>query len=733
VSAAERSRLYVMVRPSSSLRLTLSLALTSPPCSPQSGSPEKQRVPSVRAPRGSGAAPPLGGASSPTKRGPGSPTKGAHAAPPPIPLGAPSVKDRIAALAGAYAAQPAVAPVAPSVPPKRTHGGPRDAGLRQSRDGSPGKVPPLAPPPASTARIPSPARSPGLTSVEPALGDPVEVVLPAPPTPVDTAPSGRASPGDFADLLEAATAAVTDVVTPSFDAILAQPRSSHVSGGAPAPRVSFLAQALLDEDQMGVAVALTAGGIMAHGASSADPAADAPNTSFRPRRSSNGLGYTPATGAGRMQRISGVFDTNAELAPPLPPRVSRASHARITATTGAALMDLVDEDGEAGPFRGGARASSSTGMGRRPRRSRSTEPAPTRKSMATAPLVLQPKPSGAEAAAPTLMDDDGTTPPPPPPPDAAFMGRSSTGNTVAGMLPTFPAPSSSLASRPMTAPVGRPRVAAPTAGPPVPSTRREFALMALDVASDPEADLLEGERTWQGPALPPPAPSASSWMEAQTHSLNTAISNMAQWVSNPGPAGAANCHVRREKHRGGDTFTMYLEGPNKDHIPGNPLDARLLLFARRTRGGIAGRGSCYRITTEPYDMEGPPEGQVVGILSSNFLGTEFIGCDVQGRHMLAVTYNVNILGASGPRKMVALAVLPGANLPDGAVLHAARSEHRAPGTALLTAKAPRWNAALQSYCLNFHGRVACASVRPCCGLLDPPPRTDLVLRVLFNR
>ena len=668
-------------------------------------------MPSVRAPRASGAAPAAGGAASPTKRGPGSPTKGQHAAPPPIPLVAPSVKDRIAALAGAYAAQPApVVSAPPPVPPKKTGVAPREAGLRQSRDGSPTKVPPLAPPPATTARRPSPSRSPVLTSVEPALGDPVEVALPAPPTPMEAAPSG---PGDFADLLEAATAAEEEVVVhaapSSFDTFLAQPRNSHVS--APAPRVSFLAQALLDEDQMGVALALTGGNET--NASSADPAAaaaaDAPDTSFRPRRSSTGLSFTPATGAGRMQRISGVFDTNTELAPPLPPRVSRASHARVSAATGAALLDLMNEDGEAEPFRGGARASSSTGMGRRPRRSRSTEPAPTRKSMATAPLVLQSIPSGAEATAATLMDDDGTAPPPPP--AAAFSARSSTGDTVAGMLPSFPAPSSSMSSRPMTAPVGRPRPAAPAAGPPVSPTRRDFALMALDVPADPEADLLEGERTWQGPALPPPAPSASSWMEAQTHSLNTTISNMAQWVCSPGPAGAANCHVRREKLRGGDAFTMYLEGPNKDHIPGNPLDARLLLFARRTRGGIAGRGSCYRITTEPYDTEGPHKGKVVGTLSSNFLGTEFIGCDQQGRHMLAVTYNVNVLGAAGPRKMVVSAALPGSALPDGAVLQAARSEHRAPGTALLTAKAPRWNAALQSYCLNFHGRVACASVK----------------------
>ena len=621
-----------------------------------------------------------------------------------------SLKERIAALGSAY--EP-VKTVAPPLPPKAAGPPPRrETDVRRSRDGSPSKVPALAPPPATTARRPSPVRGPVLTVV-PALGDPVEVAPLLQSPLVDVAPSG---PGDFSDLVEVATAAEAEVVVnaalSSLGAFPSQPRTSHIIGSGSsvtqAPRLSSLAQALLDEDQLGAALAL--GSSDTTDAASDPVGGDGAPDTFRARRSSTGLGFTPASGAGRMHRISGVFDTD-ELPPALPPRVSRASHARVSAATGtAAALDLVEEDGEAGPFRGGAR-SSATGMSRRPRRSRSTEPAPTRKSMATAPLVfLSSISSGVEGAPATLMDEGGSAPAALPPPAASFGGRSSTGDTVAGMLPAFPA-SVSVASRPMTAPVGRARQEGATVVP-VTQTRRELALMALDVSADPEADLLEGERTWQGPTLPPPAPSASSWMEAATHSLNTSIADMRGWVTSPGPAGAANCHVRREKQRGllggsqGDAYTMYLEGPNVDHIPGNPLDARLLLFARRSRGGIAGRGSCYRITTEPYGQEGPKGSAVVGTFSSNFLGTEFIGCDAQGRHMLAVTYNINVLGAAGPRKMVVCAALPGSSLADGAVLHAARSEHRAPGTALLTAKAPRWNAALQAYCLNVHGRVA---------------------------
>ena len=556
-------------------------------------------------------------------------------------------------------------------------------------------VPLLRPPPPVEARKPL-----------------VEVALVAP------------SVGEPIPLLPGVTVAVVDHLEEST-----QPHQSRVSG------VNLLSS-LLDNDQM---VAMLEPGLPAlpalvgqHTPPAAPDDADVFSDTFDTPPVSNmvplmhpstaGARFVPDPDARRLSRISGVFDVD-----PVRPRSSgrppsggRPRSSRGPRTSGfdvpprrSHALDLPSmearpsfgDNGVWPPQLAGGRPSSA---GSRPRRSRSTEPAPRRKSMAVAPLVLAPIPmwGGHHVSTPadTISEErqaDAGAPPCLTPalhvsmddahvPDRALMGTS-------------------FSSRPMTAPMQSMNVSM------TPSTRVDtmLALMARGTEDD-EANLLEGVRQWKGPAVPPPAPSAASWMTPQQNSMNTCITDMRQYVSSPGPPGAVNCHVKRDKLRGllgaGAAFSMYMEGPNVEHIPGNPLDARLLLYARRSRGGIAGNGSCYKITIEPY-ADSPAASQVIGTLSSNFLGTEFVGTDANGAHICAVTYGVNLLGIAGPRKMVACAALPGAHLPDGVVLRAARSEKRLPGTALLTGKSPRWNAQLQSYVLNFHGRVSAASVK----------------------
>ena len=200
---------------------------------------------------------------------------------------------------------------------------------------------------------------------------------------------------------------------------------------------------------------------------------------------------------------------------------------------------------------------------------------------------------------------------------------------------------------------------------------------------------------WRAPSPPPPAPSASSWRPAVCHALNAPLGDAASFVSAPGPEGGANCHVRRLQRGRAPVYALYLEGPNEGRVPGHPVDARFLLCARRAGRGAAG-GSKYDISLDPPadDAGARPAGggRSCGSVSSNFLGTQFSGCDGDGREVAAVTFGFNLLGMNGPRKMSA------------AITHG-------DGVRVLRAKAPRYNPSIGAFCLNFHGRVAMASVK----------------------
>jgi tubby-related protein 1 len=240
----------------------------------------------------------------------------------------------------------------------------------------------------------------------------------------------------------------------------------------------------------------------------------------------------------------------------------------------------------------------------------------------------------------------------------------------------------------------------------------------------------EESPAWRAPAAPPPAPSAHSWRAPALHAGNADLSDLAAFVCRPAPplAGLLHCHVTRAKPQGPGSsaaaaaYCMYLEGPNPERIAGYAVGARFLLFGARQRGR---GGSHYVLSLRPPAAEGAQPRDVLAHLRSNFLGTEFVlAAGADGRDELAaVTYGVNLLGARGPRRMMGAlpAPAPAPPPPKGALARGAKSDSCDPAVLLLRPKAPRWNARLNAFVLNFHGRVALPSVKNCQMLADGAP------------
>ena len=59
--------------------------------------------------------------------------------------------------------------------------------------------------------------------------------------------------------------------------------------------------------------------------------------------------------------------------------------------------------------------------------------------------------------------------------------------------------------------------------------------------------------------------------------------------------------------------------------------------------------------------------------------------------------------------------------PRGALVRGAKADACDPSVLLLRPKPPRWNARLNAFVLNFHGRVALPSVKNCQMLADGAP------------
>ncbi|XP_022721965.1 tubby-like F-box protein 3 [Durio zibethinus] len=231
-------------------------------------------------------------------------------------------------------------------------------------------------------------------------------------------------------------------------------------------------------------------------------------------------------------------------------------------------------------------------------------------------------------------------------------------------------------------------------------------------------------------------------------------------LKQPGPKDCLlQCFIKRK--RSTQTYYLYLGLTNALTDNG-----KFLLAARKCK-----RPTCtdYIISLWAGDMS-KGSSTYVGKLRSNFLGTKFTAFDGQlpradamtksnssrlaylkqvsprvpfGNYpMVHISYELNMLGSRGPRKMQCImdtipasSIGPGGTAPTQAefsfsnanlfqsipIFHSksASMENflsgplsaQKDGALVLRNKAPRWHEQLQCWCLNFHGRVTVASVK----------------------
>ncbi|PAA50614.1 hypothetical protein BOX15_Mlig032228g1, partial [Macrostomum lignano] len=202
-------------------------------------------------------------------------------------------------------------------------------------------------------------------------------------------------------------------------------------------------------------------------------------------------------------------------------------------------------------------------------------------------------------------------------------------------------------------------------------------------------------------------------------------SDPEQFAVQPAPQGVTlKCRISRDS-RGLDrsrypTYYLHLERDDGKRI--------FVLAARRRKKSST---SNYLISCDPTNLARAGES-FVGKLRSNFLGTAFtvfdngespkrVGTESSRRELAAVTYETNVMGFRGPRKMT---VIVPAMTPDQRRVEV-RPRGGSSGDTLLERhkrgdmtnllelqnKTPVWNDSTQSYVLNFHGRVTQASVK----------------------
>ncbi|XP_044134126.1 tubby protein-like [Bufo gargarizans] len=205
------------------------------------------------------------------------------------------------------------------------------------------------------------------------------------------------------------------------------------------------------------------------------------------------------------------------------------------------------------------------------------------------------------------------------------------------------------------------------------------------------------------------------------------IDDLKDFALRPAPQSMTlQCRITRDK-KGVDrglypTYYLHLE-----RVDGK----RLFLMAGRKRK--KSKTSNYLISVDPTDLSRGGES-VIGKVRSNMLGTKFTIFDngvnpdkqpfVQERESLrqelvSVSYETNVLGFRGPRKMAV--IIPLMNQDCERVCIRPRNEHETllarfqngnmENISVLHNKAPSWNEETQSYVLNFHGRVTQASVK----------------------
>ncbi|XP_011909574.1 PREDICTED: tubby-related protein 3 isoform X1 [Cercocebus atys] len=203
--------------------------------------------------------------------------------------------------------------------------------------------------------------------------------------------------------------------------------------------------------------------------------------------------------------------------------------------------------------------------------------------------------------------------------------------------------------------------------------------------------------------------------------------DLEDFVYSPAPQGVTvRCRIIRDK-KGMDrglfpTYYMYLEKEENQKI--------FLLAARKRKKS---KTANYLISIDPVDLSREGESYV-GKLRSNLMGTKFTVydrgiCPIKGRGLVgaaharqelaAISYETNVLGFKGPRKMSV--IIPGMTLNHKQIPYQPRNNHDSllsrwqnktmENLIELHNKAPVWNSDTQSYVLNFRGRVTQASVK----------------------
>ncbi|KAK8547997.1 hypothetical protein V6N13_055165 [Hibiscus sabdariffa] len=231
-------------------------------------------------------------------------------------------------------------------------------------------------------------------------------------------------------------------------------------------------------------------------------------------------------------------------------------------------------------------------------------------------------------------------------------------------------------------------------------------------------------------------------------------------VKQPGPKDSLQCFIKR--NRSTQTYYLYLGLTNA-----LTDDGKFLLAARKWRRPIC---TDYIISLRAENIS-KGSSTYVGKLRSNFLGTKFSVLDGQPLHAVAkmtesrssrladskqvsprvpfrnhpmvhISYELNMLGSRGPRRMQCiLDTIPATSIKPGVAptptefslrnvnlfpsipvfrskpanmenfVSEPLSGQKDGGALVLRNKSPRWHEQLQCWCLNFHGRVTVASVK----------------------
>uniref|UniRef100_A0A8D0B419 Tubby-like protein n=1 Tax=Salvator merianae TaxID=96440 RepID=A0A8D0B419_SALMN len=203
--------------------------------------------------------------------------------------------------------------------------------------------------------------------------------------------------------------------------------------------------------------------------------------------------------------------------------------------------------------------------------------------------------------------------------------------------------------------------------------------------------------------------------------------NMKTFLLKPAPQGnMIRCRITRDR-KGMDKgifpfYYLFLElGNNKKQF---------LMSGRKRKKS---KTSNYLISLDPIDLS-RDGNNFIGKVRSNALGTKFTVFDnginpskkpfapetAQVRQELAaISYETNILGFRGPRKMTV--IIPGIDSDNKRICIQPESEHETllvryqnenmQNLIKLQNKMPSWNRETQKYKLNFHGRVTEASVK----------------------